>query len=47
MAFAQLTYRESLRDTVLCLRAMRNKLHHVGIQTKVAKSTLADANEKL
>jgi len=46
MAFAQLTYRESLRDTVLCLRAMHNKLHHVGIQCKVAKSTLADANEK-
>lgn len=45
MAFAQLTYRESLRDTVLCLRAMHNKLHHVGIQCKVAKSTLADANE--
>ena len=46
MAFAQLTYRDSLRDTVLCLRAMQNKLHHVGIQCKVAKSTLADANEK-
>jgi len=46
MAFAQLTYRESLRDTVLCLRAMHNKLHNVGIQCKVAKSTLADANEK-
>jgi len=46
MAFAQLTYRESLRDTVLCLRAMHNKLHHIGIQNKVAKSTLADANEK-
>jgi hypothetical protein len=46
MAFAQLTYRESLRDTVLCLRAMQGKLHHVGIQTKIAKSTLADANEK-
>ena len=46
MAFAQLTYRESLRDTVLCLRAMQNKLHHVGIQSNVAKSTLADANEK-
>ena len=46
MAFAQLTYRESLRDTVLCLRAMHNKLHHVGIQNKVSKSTLADANEK-
>lgn len=46
MAFAQLTYRDSLRDTVLCLRAMQNKLHHVGIQSKVARSTLADANEK-
>ena len=46
MAFAQLTYRESLRDTVLCLRAMHNKLHNVGIQCKVSKSTLADANEK-
>ncbi|WP_319521171.1 IS4 family transposase [uncultured Desulfosarcina sp.] len=46
MAFAQLTYRESLRDTVLCLRAMHNKLHDVGIQCKVARSTLADANEK-
>ena len=46
MAFAQLTYRESLRDTVLCLRAMQNKLHNIGIQGKVAKSTLADANEK-
>ncbi|MBW1779090.1 MAG: IS4 family transposase [Deltaproteobacteria bacterium] len=46
MAFAQLTYRDSLRDTVLCLRAMQNKLHHVGIQSHVAKSTLAEANEK-
>jgi len=46
MAFAQLTYRESLRDTVLCLRAVHNKLHNIGIQCKVAKSTLADANEK-
>ncbi len=46
MAFAQLTYRESLRDTVTCLRAMQDKLHHVGIQTKVSRSTLADANEK-
>jgi len=46
MAFAQLTYRDSLRDTVLCLWAMQNKLHHVGIQSHVAKSTLADANEK-
>ena len=46
MAFAQLTYRESLRDTVLCLRAMQGKLHHVGIQNKIARSTIADANEK-
>jgi len=46
MAFAQLTYRESLRDTVVCLRAMQGKLHHIGIQTEIAKSTLADANEK-
>ena len=46
MAFAQLAYRESLRDTVLCLRAMREKLHHVGIQGKVSRSTLSDANEK-
>ena len=46
MAFAQLTYRDSLRDTVSCLRAMQRKLHHVGIQSKVARSTLADANEK-
>jgi hypothetical protein len=46
MAFAQLSYRESLRDTVVCLRAMQGKLHHVGIQTEIAKSTLADANEK-
>ena len=45
MAFAQLTYRESLRDTVTCLRAMQGKLHHIGIQAKVSKSTLADANE--
>lgn len=46
MAFAQPTYRESLRDTVSCLRAVQNKLHHVGIQSKVVISTLADANKK-
>jgi hypothetical protein len=45
MAFAQLTYRDSLRDTVMCLRAMHGKLHHAGIQSKVSRSTLADANE--
>ncbi|WP_319521105.1 IS4 family transposase [uncultured Desulfosarcina sp.] len=46
MAFAQLTYRESLRDIECCLRAMQDKLYHMGIRGKVARSTLADANEK-
>ena len=46
MTFAQLTYRESLRDIETCLRAMRPKLHHAGIRGKVSRSTLADANEK-
>ncbi len=46
MAFAQLSYRESLRDIESCLRAMQNKLYHMGIRSRVAKSTLADANEK-
>lgn len=46
MAFAQLTYRESLRDIEICLRAMRNKLYHVGIRSNISRSTLADANEK-
>ncbi len=46
MASAQLTYRESLRDTVLCMRAMHDKLNHAGIKGKVSRSTLADANEK-
>jgi hypothetical protein len=45
MAFAQLTYRESLRDIECCLRAMREKLYHLGIGGKVSRSTLADANE--
>jgi len=45
MAFAQLTGRESLRDIETCLRAMQPKLYHVGIRAKVARSTLADANE--
>jgi hypothetical protein len=45
MAFAQLTYRESLRDIETCLRSMQNKLYHMGIRGTVAKSTLADANE--
>ena len=46
MAFAQLTYRESLRDTETCLRAHRAKLYHLGIRGNIAKSTLADANEQ-
>jgi len=45
MAFAQLTYRESLRDIECCLRAMQKKLYHVGIRGQVSRSTLADANE--
>ncbi len=45
MAFAQLTYRESLRDIVTCLRAHSAKLYHLGIRGSVARSTLADANE--
>lgn len=46
MAFAQLTYRESLRDIEACLNAQSNKLYHMGIRATVARSTLADANEK-
>jgi len=46
LAFAQLTYRESLRDIETCLRAMQPKLYHAGIRSKVSRSTLADANEK-
>ena len=45
MAFAQLTYRESLRDIEACLRALGAKVYHMGFQGKVARSTLADANE--
>ena len=45
MSFAQLTYRESLRDIEACLQAISNKLYHCGVKSKVAKSTLADANE--
>ena len=46
MAFAQLTYRDSLRDIECCLRAMKDKLYHMGIRGKISRSTLADANEK-
>ena len=45
MAFAQLTYRESLRDIEACLRAQSKKLYHMGIRSKVSRSTLAEANE--
>jgi hypothetical protein len=45
MAFAQLTYRESLRDIEACLHSMQGKLYHLGFRGKVARSTLADANE--
>ena len=45
MSFAQLTYRESLRDIEACLRSMSGKLYHMGLRGRVARSTLADANE--
>ena len=45
MAFAQLTYRESLRDIEACLRSLGAKLYHMGFRSQVARSTLADANE--
>ena len=45
MAFAQMTYRESLRDIEACLRARPSKLYGMGLRGAVAKSTLADANE--
>jgi transposase len=46
MAFAQLTYRESLRDIEVCLRSRQEKLYHLGIRGRISRSTLADANEK-
>jgi len=45
MAFGQLTHRESLSDTVLCLSANEKRLYHIGIGTAIAKSTLSKANE--
>jgi len=45
MAFAQLTFRESLRDIETCLRAQQAKLYHLGIRGRVSRSTLADGNE--
>lgn len=46
MAFAQLTYRESLRDIEACLSALPDRLYHMGIRGNVSRSTLADANEQ-
>lgn len=45
LAFAQLTYRESLRDIEVCLKAQTSKLYHMGIRSNIARSTLADANQ--
>ena len=45
LAFAQLTFRESLRDIEACLRSVQGKLYHMGFRGKVSRSTLADANE--
>jgi len=45
MAFAQLTYRESLRDVEVCLRSMKNKLYHMGIRSQISRTTFAKANE--
>lgn len=46
MGFAQLTYRESLRDIEACLRSLSGKLYHMGFRGRIARSTLADANER-
>jgi len=46
MAFAQLSYRESLHDIEVCLRSRQEKLYHLGIRGRISRSTIADANEK-
>jgi hypothetical protein len=46
MLFGQLTFRESLRDIVICLRAQQRKLYHLGLRGPVSRSTLANANEQ-
>jgi hypothetical protein len=46
MSFAQLTYRESLRDIEACLRAIPDKLYYMGFRSQISRSTLADANER-
>ena len=45
LAFAQLTYRESLRDIEACLRAAPQKLYHMGLRCSVSRNTLANANQ--
>lgn len=45
MAFAQLTYRESLRDIEACLRAQGQKLYHMGIRSQISRNTLSNANK--
>jgi hypothetical protein len=45
MAFAQFTYRESLRDIEACLQSMSGKLYHMGLRCRIARSTSADTNE--
>src|SRR4030043_244964 len=46
MAFAQLTFRESLRDIETCLRSLQSKLHHAGFRSRISRSTLGDANRR-
>lgn len=46
LAFAQLTYRESLRDIEACLRSQKNKLYHMGIRSQISRNTLANANNQ-
>jgi hypothetical protein len=46
MAFAQLTFRESLRDIETCLRSVQSKLHHAGFRSRISRSTLGDANRR-
>jgi len=45
MAFAQLTYRESLRDIEACLRSLQSKLYHMEFRGKISRSTLADCDD--
>jgi hypothetical protein len=47
LGFAQLTYRESLRDIEACLRSVQGKLYHMGFRGRISRSTLADANESI